>query len=63
MRPDLEKESNYGESPEQDDLFEHYKMEVDHGQAQIRIDKFLTARMANVTRNRLQVAIDMATFW
>ncbi|MEZ5107501.1 MAG: RluA family pseudouridine synthase [Bacteroidia bacterium] len=58
MRPDLEKESNYGESPEQDDLFEHYKMEVDHGQAQIRIDKFLTARMANVTRNRLQVAID-----
>jgi 23S rRNA pseudouridine1911/1915/1917 synthase len=58
MKPEFEQEFSASDSQEQDELFEHYKMEVDGGQAQIRIDKFLTAKMANVTRNRLQIAID-----
>lgn len=40
-----------------DDLFEHYRIEVDAGQTPIRIDKFLSDRLANVSRNRIQSAI------
>ena len=58
MKPELEREDSLKDNQEQDDLFEHYKMVVDQGQAQLRIDKYLTAKMANVTRNRLQLAID-----
>jgi 23S rRNA pseudouridine1911/1915/1917 synthase len=46
------------ENTEWDELFEHFKVIVDDGQAQLRIDKFLTTRLANVTRNRLQTAIE-----
>lgn len=43
---------------EQDDeLFEHYRIVADPGQAMIRIDKFLTARLPNVTRTKLQDAM------
>ncbi|HNC32783.1 MAG TPA: S4 domain-containing protein, partial [Bacteroidia bacterium] len=58
MKPELEQEGSAQEHLEQDELFEHHRIVVDNGQVQMRIDKFLTARMANVTRNRLQVAID-----
>ncbi|MDN3668598.1 RluA family pseudouridine synthase [Echinicola jeungdonensis] len=40
------------------DLFEHFKLEVDPGQAAMRIDKFLTEKVANATRNKVQQAID-----
>lgn len=58
MKPELEQEGSAQDHLEQDELFEHHRIVVDNGQEQMRIDKFLTARMANVTRNRLQVAID-----
>src|SRR5690606_10342216 len=38
--------------------FEHYKLLVDQGQAPVRIDRFLTDKLANATRNRIQNAID-----
>ncbi|MEX2591822.1 MAG: RluA family pseudouridine synthase [Anditalea sp.] len=41
--------------------FEHYKLLVDKGQAPIRIDKFLTDKLSNATRNRVQNAIDEGT--
>ncbi len=41
---------------EADELYEHYKLNVDKGQSQIRIDKFLCNQMANTSRNRIQVA-------
>ncbi len=45
------------ESQREDNLFEHYRFVADPGQGQIRIDKFLMARMEKVTRNRIQRAI------
>lgn len=41
---------------EADELYEHYKLNVDKGQKQIRIDKFLANQMANTSRNRVQIA-------
>lgn len=40
-----------------DELYEHYRIVVDKGQALLRIDKFLMDRLPNVTRNKLQNAI------
>jgi 23S rRNA pseudouridine1911/1915/1917 synthase len=49
-------EENFDE--EEVELFEHYHFKIDKGQTQIRIDKFLTDKIANATRNKLQQAID-----
>lgn len=43
---------------EEIELFEHFHFKIDKGQTQIRIDKFLTDKIANATRNKLQQAID-----
>ncbi len=39
-----------------DDLFEHFKVEVPKGQALLRIDKFLMGFIQNATRNKIQTA-------
>jgi 23S rRNA pseudouridine1911/1915/1917 synthase len=39
-------------------LFEHYNLVVDPGQTLLRIDKFLSDRLKNATRSRLQAAAD-----
>lgn len=44
------------EEEDREDLFEHYKYNVDPGQELLRIDKFLFDRIKNVSRNRIQVA-------
>jgi 23S rRNA pseudouridine1911/1915/1917 synthase len=45
---------------EQDDeLFEHHRIVVDGGQAPMRIDKFLMARLPNVTRTKIQDGIHL----
>jgi len=41
-----------------DDLWEKYRIEVDKGQAPLRIDKYLTEHIAGVSRNRIQTAAD-----
>lgn len=41
---------------EQQELFEHHRFIVDHGQSLIRIDKYLFARMENISRTRIQNA-------
>lgn len=43
---------------EEDELFEHFAIIVDKGQSLLRIDKFLSGRMENTSRNRIQVAAD-----
>ena len=43
---------------EQDELFEHFRIEVTKGQVPIRIDKFLVNRIENVTRTKIQNAAD-----
>ncbi len=46
---------------EEEGLFEHHKIIADKGQSLVRIDKFLVDRLPNVTRNRIQNAIDAET--
>jgi 23S rRNA pseudouridine1911/1915/1917 synthase len=41
-----------------DELYEHYRYTVDKGQQSTRIDKFLTDRIVNVSRSRMQVALN-----
>ena len=41
---------------EEDELFEHHRIEVDKGQKPLRIDKFLSNRLENTSRNRIQNA-------
>ncbi|MGE0077137.1 MAG: RluA family pseudouridine synthase [Bacteroidales bacterium] len=47
-----------GTSDGQSELYEHFHIDVDKGQALIRIDKFLTDKIRNVSRNRVQSAAD-----
>jgi 23S rRNA pseudouridine1911/1915/1917 synthase len=42
---------------QEDELFEHHRIVVDQGQALLRVDKFLMARLANATRTKIQDAI------
>ncbi|SFO79034.1 ribosomal large subunit pseudouridine synthase D [Algoriphagus ornithinivorans] len=43
---------------EEIELYEHYRFNVDKGQTLTRIDKFLTEKVANATRNRVQQNIE-----
>jgi 23S rRNA pseudouridine1911/1915/1917 synthase len=46
------------EISEQEELYEHHRIEVDKGQQPLRIDKFLMNRVVNVSRNRIQNSAD-----
>jgi 23S rRNA pseudouridine1911/1915/1917 synthase len=41
---------------EQQELFEHHRFKVDPGQSLLRIDKYLAARLENISRTRIQNA-------
>ena len=41
-----------------DELFEHFRIEVDRGQEPLRIDKYLSEHMPHQTRNRIQQAAE-----
>ncbi len=43
---------------EDQELFEHFKIEVDKGQKPLRIDKFLVNRIENASRSKIQSAAD-----
>lgn len=43
---------------EEGELFEHYRLTVDAGQSLLRIDKFLSNRIDNASRSRIQAAAD-----
>lgn len=53
----IEKE-HIEEDDSDDELFEHHRISVDKNQALLRIDKFLMARLPNVTRSKIQNAIN-----
>ena len=42
---------------EQQEMFEHFRIVADRGQALLRIDKFLADNMQDTSRNRVQLAI------
>ena len=44
------------EVQDQQELFEHHRFKADPGQSQLRIDKFITGRLENVSRTRVQSA-------
>lgn len=46
------------EGEEQRELFEHFHIDVDKGQSTIRIDRFITTKIQNVSRSRVQSAAD-----
>jgi len=43
---------------EDDGLFEHFRLTVDPGQSQLRIDKFLSNRINDVSRSKIQAAAE-----
>ena len=53
MEQNIDKDNELEESSE---LFEHYHFKVDKGQSPLRIDKFVTSRIENACRNRIQSA-------
>lgn len=40
------------------ELYEHFRVVVDKGQSQVRVDKYLFERLVNSSRNRIQKATD-----
>jgi 23S rRNA pseudouridine1911/1915/1917 synthase len=50
-----EADGQYEESEEQE-LYEHYRFVVDRGQGLLRIDKYVTSRIENASRNKIQIA-------
>lgn len=46
------------EEQEEGNLYEHYRINVDAGQSAIRIDKYLSNRIENASRSRIQAAAD-----
>ena len=42
---------------EEQEMFEHVRLEVDPGQAPLRIDKYMTAHLERTSRHRIQCAI------
>lgn len=42
---------------EEQEMFEHFRLEVDPGQEPIRIDKYMTAHLERTSRHRIQCAI------
>lgn len=51
-------EENDIQEAEDQDFYEHLNVVVDKGQSLVRIDKFLTQRIENTSRNRIQNVID-----
>ncbi len=46
------------DSPDKDQMYEHYRFVADKGQSLLRIDKFLSVRIEGISRNRIQQAAD-----
>ncbi|MFD2965986.1 RluA family pseudouridine synthase [Sphingobacterium bambusae] len=56
----MAEELDFQDQDEQE-LFEHLRIEADKGQAPLRLDKFLMNRVENTSRNRIQHAIEAET--
>lgn len=54
QEPDSEAETD--QEGQEQELYEHYRYVVDPGQSMLRIDKYLSARIENVSRTRVQAA-------
>jgi len=52
---------NTEEPLDEQDLFEHYRFIADKGQEPMRLDKFLTMRIENATRTKVQKGIEVGS--
>lgn len=52
----MSKENLQEQEPENDELFEHHRLEAESGQKPLRVDKFLGNLLANTSRNKIQQA-------
>lgn len=52
---------NTEETIDEQDLFEHYRFVADKGQEPMRLDKFLTMRIENATRTKVQKGIEVGS--
>ncbi len=55
---DIESDIDSDEIPAGNEQYEHFRFEVDKGQSLLRIDKYLTDKIAYISRNRIQDAAD-----
>lgn len=53
---DFTEDNEDNEEQENEELYEHIRLEVDKGQNPLRIDKFISNRVENLSRNRVQNA-------
>lgn len=53
---DLPEEDGLEEGSDEQELYEHYRFVADRGQGLLRIDKYVTARIENASRNKVQMA-------
>ena len=55
--PELDQEGpDHEQEGQEQELYEHYRYVVDPGQSMLRIDKYLSKRIENVSRTRVQAA-------
>lgn len=52
----MKEEQEYSEEQEEQELFEHFNIVADAGQAVLRIDKFLSDRLPKISRSKIQEA-------
>ena len=55
---DIDSEMEMDDTASGGEMYEHYRFEVDKGQSLLRIDKYLTDKIAGISRNRIQDAAD-----
>lgn len=48
---------------DENQLYEHFRVVVDKGQAMVRVDKYLFERIVNASRNRIQKAAEDGLSW
>lgn len=54
---DEEFDNTLADDRQEQEMFEHFRFEVDSGQAPIRIDKYMAEHMEDTSRHRIQLAI------
>ncbi|MBP5229683.1 MAG: RluA family pseudouridine synthase [Bacteroidales bacterium] len=51
-------EQEFTDDENVEELFEHYKFVVDKGQSMMRLDKYITSKMTETSRSRVQMAVE-----
>lgn len=55
---DGKREDFLPEEEEQQEMYEHFRLEADRGQSPLRVDKYLAEHLSDTSRHRVQLAIE-----